>query len=917
MTVLAFALLGLGTGAVLALLSVGLLVIYRGSGILNLAHGAYAMFTAYFYWQLHQSGLGTIPAMVLGVGVAGLAGFLTDQAVMRQLRRASPLARLIATAGMLLLLQATVAVIWGVVPKTVPSIIPSSAIHLQNATVPSDRLVLFGIAAAVTAAVSAVWRFTRWGWIADAVSEDQRFARSLGWSAESVSAATWSLGCALAGLGGILIAPLTGLDTVSMPLLIVPVLAASLVGGFRSFWLAFLGAALIGVGESLTARYVNVTGAADAIPFAVITVGMIARGSGLPLRGHLADRLPAVGTARVRWPVVLLFGGLAALLVAVVGSADWQAAFAGTFAVAIILLSFVVVVGYTGQLSLAQFTIAGLGALAAARLMYNLHFPFWAALVVGMLAASAVGSVVAIPALRTRGVNLAVITLGMALAAQSMIFNNQTITNAGGATGIELPSLTLFGWSIDPFLHPARFSFVSLGVLVIAGLAVARLRRSSMGRMLLAVRDSERAATSNTVNVFAAKMIGFAVAGALAGLGGILLAFQQSVVQFTAFDPMTGINYLSDAVIGGIGFIAGAMFGAQISPNSIGSVITFHLQRFALYIPLISSLLLLGTLMNLPDGWAPNVLRQLRQLRGKRPRGAPAPSVAPAAAEVATRAGGVAVPQVVPMALRARGVEVRYGGVVAVAGLDLDVLPGTVVGLIGPNGAGKTSFVDAVSGFERASSGSVLLNEVDLTRASAYRRAAAGISRSFQTLELYPAMTVLEHLEAAADRHDLRSVLGGYFGRDGSRAPEVGEILELFGLERFVGRRPDDLPHGTRRMLGVARALATGASVVMVDEPAAGLDADESMRFGEVIRRLARERGMSVLIIEHDMPFVMAVCDRVVVMDGGRKICEGTPAEVQQDAAAIAAYLGDEPVTAGISAAIAQTTVKDRQGDPG
>jgi len=887
---LQFAILGLGTGAILALLAVGLVVIYRGAGVLNLAHGAYAMFGAYLFWELGHVGIPTIPSILLTVVVTGAAGCLTDQIVLRRLRTASPLARLIATVGMLLLLQASVALIWGVIPKTVSPIMPSSAIKINNVSFPSDRLVLLGIAAVVTAAVALVWRFTRIGWVAEAVSEDQHFARSLGWSPELVSAATWTVGTALAGLAGILIAPITELDTTTMPLLIIPALAAGLVGRFHNFGLAFLGAVVIGVAQSLTERYVSVTGAVDAIPFLIIIGGLVATGSGLPLRGFMSDRLPLVGSGQRNWRVVVPLIAAAAVLVASVTSVDWQNAFSATFAIALIMLSFVVVVGYTGQLSLAQVTIAGLAALIAARLMFNANFPFWAALLGGTLAASAIGSLVAIPALRTRGVNLAIITLGMALTAQSMIFNNQTFVNAGnGSTGIPLPSLTLFGWSIDPVLHSTRYTYVTLAVFVVMAFAVARARRTAVGRMLLAVRDSERAAASNTIDVFAAKVIGFAAGGALAGLGGILLAFQQSVVQFSGYDPMTGISYLSDAVIGGVGFIGGAVFGATLAPNSFGTLITLQLQSFSLYIPLITAVLLLVTLMLNPDGWAAQTQKLLRGAKS------PIRRLLAHRPGLSDTAPAAELGRVAPLQLEVRGVEVRYGGLTAVRGLDIDVNPGSVVGLIGPNGAGKTSCIDAVTGFERASSGSVLVGGKNIAGARAHSRARAGVARSFQTLELYPDMTVLENVLTAADRHTLRGLAKSYISGGRTVSPAAVSILDLCGLREVGDRLPEELPHGTQRMLGVARALAVGGSILMVDEPAAALDADESRWFGDVIVDLARERGMGVLVIEHNMSFVMAVCDRVVVMDGGRKISEGSPTAVQNDPVAIAAYLGEEP----------------------
>jgi ABC-type branched-subunit amino acid transport system ATPase component len=241
------------------------------------------------------------------------------------------------------------------------------------------------------------------------------------------------------------------------------------------------------------------------------------------------------------------------------------------------------------------------------------------------------------------------------------------------------------------------------------------------------------------------------------------------------------------------------------------------------------------------------------------------------------------------------GVTVRYGGTTAVAEASLTVKPGRIVGLIGPNGAGKTSLVDAVTGFVKAAEGSITLDGRDITRWSPVRRARAGLGRSFQSLELFDDATVFDNLRAASDPRDVGSYLRDLVWPFAPPIPgQVVSAIEEFRLQEDLNRLVESLAYGQRRLLAIARAVATGPSVLMLDEPAAGLGAVESAELAHLVRRLASDWGMAILLVEHDMDFVMSVCDEIVVLDFGRKIAEGTPEVVRNDPAVIAAYLGEE-----------------------
>ena len=247
---------------------------------------------------------------------------------------------------------------------------------------------------------------------------------------------------------------------------------------------------------------------------------------------------------------------------------------------------------------------------------------------------------------------------------------------------------------------------------------------------------------------------------------------------------------------------------------------------------------------------------------------------------------------------------VRYGGTTAVDDVSLTVRPGIIIGLIGPNGAGKTSLIDGVTGFTSLAGGTLLLDGEDITRWSAAKRARAGLGRSFQSLELFEDVSVLDNLRVASDPRDL-----GSYVRDlvlPATPPLGGEVVSAireFGLEDDLDSQVQDLPYGKRRLLAIARAVATHPSVLLLDEPAAGLGDAETAELAHLVRRLADEWGMAILLVEHDMSFVMSVCDELVVLDFGRRIAEGRPETVRHDRSVIAAYLGEEEeVVAGVGA---------------
>lgn len=661
-----------GTGALIAAIAIGVVLTYRGSGVVNFANGVVSIFVAYWYYGLKMEGrfyvpplpnplvmieipvnwfrddgdyldlpnwptsidlpgdrLTTASAVVVALLVAILLGLFLHFAIFKPLRNAPVLAKVVTTVGLFVVLQEFIRLRFGETVKTgVQFPLPSGKVDLPGefGVIPNNQLTLVVVVAIIAGLLWALFKFTRFGLATRAASENEKGAIVLGFSPDFLAGANWVLSTVVAGLLGILAAPITNLDTITVPLLIVPALGAALLANFTSFGVT-VGA---GIGIAMLQGWVQYQGAqswypkgvlpaaglAQALPFFVIVVAMFLRGNSLPVRGAISvGRMPFASAPKhvLRFTLV----GAAAVLVLLFGfDYDWRQSTINTLVAIAIALSFVVLVGFVGQISLAQMTIAGTAGFFMSKYFSDLPFPI--APLVGAIVAAAFGMVVAVPALRVRGVNLAVITLAAAVAIEQLVFKNKTFAGLTGALVVDPPeiggkdfgpnntALKVLGLKGRDDVPPnVWFGVICLVFVVLLCLLVVSVRRSATGRQFLAVRSNERAAAAAGIDVARTKVLAFGLAAFIAGIGGALSGYRFGSVTSQYFGAFASLSFLTFAYLGGIASVSGAVIAGLLAPNGVGFNFLeniLHLdQRYAI---LIGGIGLIVTAVQNPEGLA-------------------------------------------------------------------------------------------------------------------------------------------------------------------------------------------------------------------------------------------------------------------------------------------------------------------------
>ncbi|MFC6879409.1 ABC transporter permease [Actinomadura yumaensis] len=634
--VILFILLGLGPGALYAGLAQSLVLTHRGAGIINVSAGAMAMWGAYTFYGLREGHLllpffypdlggplGVAPAFVVAVLLSALLGALIDVAVFAWLRGSAPLAKLVASVGLLLTVQAVIVLRFGGTGQTAPPVLAGGGIHMFGGTVPAVRLEVMAIAVVIGVALTAAYRYTRFGLATRAAQEDEAEAVMSGLSPRGLSLLNTTFAGALAGAVGILVAPMTQLDPTTLALAVVPALGAALIARFTSFTVAALAGLGMGALQSValylqtlswfpTSKGLPMPGLPDVLFFIVIAAALMWRGNSLPGRGgHIEPRLPpAPAPRRIARPTAILVAiGAVALLVL---PFDLRQGFVNTLIAVIACLSLVVLTGYVGQVSLAQFAFAGLSGLVVSKLGIHLGLGLpWAPLL-GIAAAALFGLVDVLPAMRVRGVHLAILTLAAAVALQNFGFHNPS-WGAGGL-GSPVSSPVVFGVNLGPSGsfplgggHPPSplFGLICLAVTALMCVAVANLRRSGLGQRMLAVRSSERAAAAAGISVPGIKVTAFVISAFIMGVVGVLTAYNFGSVDPANFGIVNTLVLIALAYLGGISVIKGALIGGMLMSGGVAATIMEdYIGLPADYLLLFAGVSLVLTVTTTPGGIA-------------------------------------------------------------------------------------------------------------------------------------------------------------------------------------------------------------------------------------------------------------------------------------------------------------------------
>src|SRR4051794_36680995 len=930
--------LGTITGLIYALLAIGLILAYKSSRVINFAHGEMGAMAAgiipplvilhhWPYWM----------ALLLALVVAAGTGIFMELVIVRHFARSPRLIVLVATIGASQLFF----VVQTFYPKgrqlgqaQFPT--PFNAtLTIGSLRLLSGPILILIAVPLITAALVVFLRFTKVGLGSRAAAENRDAALVAGIPIARVSLAVWTIIGVLAGVSAVLIGPTRPVvnQTALGPQLLVRALAAAMIAGLSSLPQAFIGGIAIGVLESVLQWNYPTGGSVEVVIFAVIIatlllrkgLGTLVRGgeaSSWSLTGALRDLPPALArNVRVRTGkgigLVVLIAG--AVLIALPATSAQRVLMSSVALFAAMALSLVVLTGFAERFSLGQFAFAALGAIVGGR-SHQLGSPPWMCVIYATAAGGLAALIIGLPALRIRGLFLAVATLAFAVAGPSWFYHQTWLVKTSAqSSSLQIPRPTIAGIDFRSDLH---YYWLSLGVLIVLGAAVHQLRHSGIGRAMMAVRDNETSAASMGVSPRRIKLVAFVIAGMIAAMsgyfyGGLLVSFNQPGI----FAPELSLALVGLIILGGVTTVTGAILGAlqikglayligPLLPRLVGSSVTF----------IVGGVGLLAALYQFPAGIAELAFKArdwaARRLSGgrrdervtstdvgtvtERARLVPGAGVrlrhrdAPAD-DVDIDLTGDGRETEPAYALEARDIVVRFGGNLAVNRVSLTAKPGEIVGLVGPNGAGKTTLFDVLSGQLKPQSGQVFLFDEEVTYLRPAERAQLGLGRTFQQARIFDDMRLVDAIKVALECDAPSEVVPSVLGLRPSRRAERGkglraeEIRDLLGPRRHSGLHVAELSTGTRRLAELGCMIAVGASVLLLDEPAAGIAQREIEAFRPVLREVRDFLDATMVIVEHDIPMIMGLVDRLYVLTAGEVLAEGPPSIMRENPEVIAA----------------------------
>jgi ABC-type branched-subunit amino acid transport system ATPase component/ABC-type branched-subunit amino acid transport system permease subunit len=543
------------------------------------------------------------------------------------------------------------------------------------------------------------------------------------------------------------------------------------------------------------------------------------------------------------------------------------------------------VMGYAGQISLGHAGFAAIGAYSTALLMVNYDLSFWLALSLGAFLTAAFGYLLGLPALRLGPLYVSMVTFGFGLIVVIIVQNWYELAN--GPNGMVVPPPELFGYELLPRQFHVAIVLIAAGLFLLA----RNIVDSRHGRAFIAIRENELAARGMGINLAHYKTTAFAVGAFYAGISGGLFAGLAQFVNPDAFVFPVSILYVTMGILGGIGTLAGAALGGMML-----TALPELLRGAAEYKDFLTGLMLLLLLMFLPKGVIGLLAQKFGSLpsaNGKQPV-RPDPSID--ALEIAPPCAAASSKPL----LKVEAVGISFGGLRALQSVTLELAENEILGVIGPNGAGKTTLFNVISGLHSLDDGRIMFGGRNVTNMSAHSRTRLGMARTFQNLALFDEMSVIDNVRVGAHVRLRSTLLAAALRTRSERAEEIRaredawKLLDFVGLSPYAEQPANGLAFGHQRLLEIARALASRPRLLLLDEPAAGLNSSELELLVVLIRRIRNQHGLSILLIGHTMRLVMTLSDRIVVLDHGVQLAEGRPLEIQNNARVIEAYLGTD-----------------------